>query len=70
MYPNPDANEEISGDIFDSTAVNNMPPWEHMYVNGKGTVYLTNLKPENQMYVCKNNKKQVFGYFPYIAAVK
>lgn len=67
MYPNPDTNEGISGDMFDSIAINNMPPWEHMYVNGKGTVYLTNLKPENQMYVCKNNKKQVFGYFPYIA---
>ena len=67
VYPDPDANEGISGDVFDSIAVNNMPPWEHMYVNGKGTVYLTNLKPENQMYICKNNKKQVFGYFPYIS---
>ncbi len=64
MYPL--VEHDVAGDVFDSVVVNNMPPWENIYVDGSGKPYLTRLDPESHMYICKNGKKQVFGYFPCV----
>jgi hypothetical protein len=50
--------------VFDR--VSGLPPWKNIYVDGTGKPYLLQSDPNFHMYVYKNKKKQVFGYFPYV----